>query len=233
MSSRHDPFREFADRYDETVQEVIGASGESVQFFADIKAALVHELLGNAPSPRVLDFGCGTGNTTRALATAIPSAEVVGIDVSAASVIAARECKTNATPASFVCGGFDGLPFKDAAFDVIFASCVFHHIDRAEHGTWMRELGRVLATGGRLFVFEHNPLNPLTLRVVRNCPFDRGVVLLHPGYTHRLLSTSGVKAHRPRFYFFFPRVLRFLRPLERHLRWLPLGAQYFVVGERQ
>ena len=233
MSNRDDPFREYADRYDDTVQEVIGASGESVQFFADIKAALVQEMLGYAPSLRVLDFGCGTGNTTRALAAALPQAEVVGIDVSAASVIAARQNTTDAIPATFVCGGFDGLPFKDSVFDVVFASCVFHHIDRAEHSTWMGELVRVLASRGRLFIFEHNPLNPLTLRVVRNCPFDRGVVLLHPSYTHRLLSTGGVTAHRLCFYFFFPHVLRFLRPLERYLRWLPLGAQYFVVAERQ
>jgi hypothetical protein len=31
---------------------------------------------------------------------------------------------------------------------------------------------------------------------------------------------------------FFPRPLARLRPLEPRLRWLPLGAQMLVIGER-
>jgi hypothetical protein len=65
MSSRVDPFEEFANDYDATVQRAIGAAGESVQYFGDIKASLVRESLGNTSPALVLDFGCGVGNTTR------------------------------------------------------------------------------------------------------------------------------------------------------------------------
>jgi hypothetical protein len=32
--------------------------------------------------------------------------------------------------------------------------------------------------------------------------------------------------------FLFPRSLRFLRPLEKLLLWLPIGAQYVVVARK-
>jgi hypothetical protein len=35
-----------------------------------------------------------------------------------------------------------------------------------------------------------------------------------------------------RYYFFFPRFLAALPPLEPLLGWLPAGGQYYVVGER-
>ena len=90
---------------------------------------------------------------------------------------------------------------------------------------------RVLKPGARFFLFEHNPLNPLTVRVVRNIPFDRGVVLLRPSYAVGLMQDAGFRASPPHYYFFFPRFLRTLRPLERFLSQVPLGAQYFVVGQ--
>ena len=94
----------------------------------------------------------------------------------------------------------------------------------------MRELRRVLAPGGALFVFEHNPYNPLTVRVVRHVPFDEGVVLLRPHDTIRLMREAGFTTTRASFYFFFPGFLRALRPLEQAMSRIPLGAQYFVAG---
>ena len=31
---------------------------------------------------------------------------------------------------------------------------------------------------------------------------------------------------------FFPNILAALRPIERYLAWLPLGAQYYVVSKK-
>jgi ubiquinone/menaquinone biosynthesis C-methylase UbiE len=157
---------------------------------------------------------------------------VVGVDVSAKVLAVAQRASAAVCEAKFVLAANRQLPFADGTFDIAVASCVFHHIDRVEHDAWVRELSRVLAYAGRLFVFEHNPLNPLTLRVVRNCPFDRGVVLLRADYTRQLLAAAGMRVQKAQFYFFFPRVLAPLRRLERYLRRIPLGAQYFVTGER-
>lgn len=222
-------FDQFADAYDATVQAAIGASGESVAYFAALKAGLA-AALAPAPCRTVLDFGCGTGNMARALAAALPSARVTGCDASAASIEVARA--RSGASADFVANGAGRLPFADASVDLVTAACVFHHIERSERQKWAAEIRRVLRPGGRAIVFEHNPLNPLTQRVVRNIPFDRGVSLLPRSEALRLLTGAGLRAMSSRYYFFFPRWLAALRPIEPALGWLPFGGQYLVAGER-
>lgn len=226
-------FDDYAERYAAEVDDAIKASGYTSDFFADLKAELVAARGGaRAHGPlEVLDFGCGIGATTRALAREHPRARVTGVDVSRESVVRAeRLSRSEGTRAAYVVGDESGLPFADASFDLAFTSCVFHHIERDQHPFWIRELRRVLRPGGRFFLFEHNPYNPLTRRVVRECPFDEGVILLEPGYARGLVSGGGFVAESPTYYFFFPRLLGRLRPLERYLGRIPIGAQYYVVG---
>src|SRR5262249_40595475 len=132
----------------------------------------------------------------------------------------------------YACSDNDALPLETESVDVAFAACVFHHIEPPERDRWARELLRVLKPQARLFLFEHNPFNPLTVRVLRSVPFHEGVVLLNPGETSRLLERPGFAASAPRFSFFFPKRLAALRRFEPALRRVPLGAQYFVIGTR-
>ena len=224
-------FDQYAAEYTETVQAALGPSGESVQFFAALKARLAREALGARQPSAILDFGCGIGNTTRELSAAFPAAAVTGFDSSAESIAVAQGTARGAAGrVRFVSSGEDRLPFADGSFDLAFTACVFHHIEPAERVRWARELRRVLAPGAPLFVFEHNPYNPLTRRVVRNIPFDEGEQLLRPRDAVELLEAAGLRPSPAHFYFFFPRWVSFLRPLERGLRRLPMGAQYFVAG---
>ena len=41
-------------------------------------------------------------------------------------------------------------------------------------------------------------------------------------------DSAGLRRYRRDYRVFFPAALAWLRPLENALRWLPLGAQYFV-----
>lgn len=221
-------FDSYADDYADTVNAVITASGETVDFFARYKARLTRRFLrGDSAPRRILDFGCGIGYASRALRAEFPSAQLVGCDISARSLGAASKTSQDGT---FVAHDNAGLPFADDLFHLIFTSCVFHHIERRKHKFWISEIQRVLSSGARLVLFEHNPYNPLTRRVVRMCPFDEGVTLLKASYVTRLLKSTGFKTSGPFYYFFFPRTLSFCRRLEPFLNWLPLGAQYFVVG---
>jgi SAM-dependent methyltransferase len=230
--SEHPRFDEEARAYNATVQNAIGASGETVQFFADLKVRLMLRVLGRPGPSVILDFGCGIGNTTRSIAAAFPSAHIVGFDVSQVSLDLARELTASDGRVTFPPANDRVLPLPDASIDVAFASCVFHHIEPHGRRSWARELARVLRPGGRLFLFEHNPYNPLTRRVVRKVPFDEGVELLRPSEAVSLLTSADLEASRPWFYFFFPAFLRFLRPLEIALKHVPIGAQYFVTGRR-
>jgi len=225
------PFDRAAQNYDAIVQRAIGASGETVQFFAELKVRLTAETVGDAQPETILDFGCGIGNTTRAIATRFPNSDVVGFDVSTDSLALARQLASSPLGrVTYVSSSDNRLPLPDASVALVFASCVFHHIEPDERERWARELKRVLKPGAPVFLFEHNPYNPLTRRVVRRVPFDESVILLKPRDATSLMRSAGFTTSPARFYFFFPSFIRALRALEPALRRIPLGAQYFVVG---
>lgn len=206
--------------------EAIRASGEPPEFFAAAKVRYMAAALPRAPST-LLDFGCGVGATLGLLCDTFPGAAVHGVDASAASLeIAACE-----HPGARLAACDDGrIPLPDASVDAALAACVFHHIALPERLHWMRELRRVLVAGGRLFVFEHNPWNPLTRAAVRKCAFDADAVLLSRLQARALMRDAGFARMQGDYTTFFPSPLAALRRIERGLGWLPMGAQYVVHG---
>jgi ubiquinone/menaquinone biosynthesis C-methylase UbiE len=223
-------FDDVAHDYDATVQRAIGASGESVQFFAELKVQLMSRVLGEEQPATILDFGCGIGNTTRAIAARFPRSRVIGFDVSAESIAIARQISTESDRIAYISTTEPRLPLADGSIAAAFTSCVFHHIEERDREHWASELRRVLEPHAPLFLFEHNPYNPLTVRVVRRVPFDEGVILLTPAVATDLLQRAGFITQSPWFYFFFPAFLRVFRRIEPALKRIPLGAQYFVVA---
>ena len=64
-----------------------------------------------------------------------------------------------------------------------------------EHVALLAEIRRVLKPQGLLFVFEHNPLNPLTRHAVDTCPFDENAVLIRaPKMRRRVLDAAFAEA---------------------------------------
>jgi SAM-dependent methyltransferase len=124
----------------------------------------------------------------------------------------------------------EDLPLPEASVDLVFSACVFHHIPLAEHHRILCDLRRVMKPGGWLFIFEHNPFNPLTRRVVDACPFDENAVLISAGTLKHRLTTAGFREAKIYYRIFFPRMLRWLRPLETGLTWCPVGAQYYIAA---
>ncbi len=224
-------FDKFAVEYEAMHTRNVRVSGESPDFFAEYKISDLAEALVGTQKPRaILDFGAGIGTSVPFVRRYFPGAALTCLDVSDRSLAIARERYPDA--AEFV--SFDGraMPFEDGAFDLAYAACVFHHIDAAAHGALMREILRVLRPGGWLFVFEHNPLNPLTRHAVNTCPFDENAVLIGGPRMRRGLIAAGFRDVRLTYRLFFPRILSALRPIERALNWLPLGAQYHVRGRK-
>jgi len=227
-------FDKFAHEYAELHRANIAASGEGPEYFAEYKIRDLRDLwaaAGGAAAPqRVLDFGAGIGGSVEYLRRYFPVARLTCVDVSLASLRIAAQRVPDA--AEFV--AFDGsrLPFADGSFDCAFSACVFHHIEPACHVALLAELHRVLRPGGLVMIYEHNPLNPLTVRAVRTCPFDENAILMRAGTLKQRLVDAGFAAATARYRLFFPRALRLLRPVEHWLNWLPLGAQYYVFDVR-
>lgn len=234
---RETEFDKFADEYNALLLRSIRSSGENPAFFAEYKVRdVATKLVAAAPAGsisdglRILDFGSGSGNSTEFFRKYISGAEITCLDVSRRSLALARH--RNGASAQFVC--FDGrtIPFGPGYFDVVFAACVFHHIEPNRHVPLLREIYRVLRPGGSLFLFEHNPLNPLTRHAVGMCEFDKDAVLIRGCDMVARARAGGFNAVRLAYRIFFPRVLAALRPLERFLVHVPIGAQYYVHGTK-
>lgn len=221
-------FDQFADEYYAMHQANIRITGEAPEFFAEYKIRVLHEIAAQAgiACNTIGDFGSGTGNSIPHFRTYFPQADLVCLDVSRKSLAVGRS--------RFPDFGRDvpiedsRIPVPDGSFDAAFSACVFHHIPHAEHVAWLRELRRTVRPGGMALVVEHNPLNPLTVRAVNTCPFDANAHLIHAGAFVRRCREAGWRRATVRYHLFFPHALAALRPLERHLAWLPLGAQYSV-----
>jgi len=91
---------------------------------------------------------------------------------------------------------------------------------------------RTLIPGGLLMIFEHNPLNPLTRLAVARCEFDRDAQLLTRGLSARLLKQAGFTIAEKRFILVSPFAFKGSGCLERAFCQAPLGAQYYVVGQK-
>jgi SAM-dependent methyltransferase len=224
-------FDRYKDIYPAEVQRSIGFIGQDVDFFAELKAQylldVARRFLGRPGSLSFLDVGCGVGLTDSHLKGAVDSLH--GVDVAAGTLERARERNPWAEYSVY-----DGsvLPVADGSFDLTFAICVLHHVERTRWPDFARELARATRSGGLVVVIEHNPLNPLTRLAVSRCEFDEDAVLLPAGWTRKLLSTAGLTVDESRYIAFFPWRGSVLRAVERRLGWLPLGAQYAVAGAR-
>lgn len=223
-------FDAYVDEYDSQHAQSVKLSGEDPEFFAEYKAkeaARVAAAAGLQPQ-RIMDFGAGRGNCIAHLQREFPDASLTALDVSARSL---THCAARALrPLETVC--YDGrtLPFEDASFDLVFTACVFHHIPAEDHIRLLAEIRRTLTPKGRFMLFEHNPWNPLTRHAVATCPFDVNAVLISAPEMRRRFRAAGFTDIDLKWTLFFPAFAAPLRPLERGLGWLPLGAQYRLVA---
>jgi len=97
--------------------------------------------IGNDFRPRAaLDFGCGVGRLTRALASRVD--EAVGCDISPEMIEVARENVPNATFVTSL------EQVSDRRFDLILSLIVFQHIPPEEGLRTLTALLRLLAPGG-------------------------------------------------------------------------------------
>ncbi|MFT5367746.1 MAG: SAM-dependent methyltransferase [Candidatus Latescibacterota bacterium] len=223
MKNRVD-FDDYSQDYQKLVTDSAFLCGEADDYFDQYKINCLRRwVIGTDSQFDILDFGCGIGKQTVLMAKAFPKASVVGFDISKKSVAIAREKFTHVDNLQFD----DQLPAQ-GCYDVILVANVFHHIPLEDRLEILADLKDRLKPDGRIVIFEHNPLNPLTRYTVNACPFDADAVLVWPNAFIRLARRVGIEVDQKRYIVFFPGFLKIFRRIESHLGWLPIGAQYML-----
>jgi len=226
----HATFDEYAADYEQALNKGVSLSGESPAYFAEKRVHYTAQWLqelGEPAARSIADFGCGVGSSTPHFRRHFPQAELLGLDVSAPSIQRARELHSDASRF---------LLLNDAGSvvdcDLVYCNGVFHHIAPHNRGEWLARVRQMLVAGGLFALWENNPWNPGTRMVMRRIPFDREAIPLTPGEARAMLVQSGFEIIGTRFRFYFPKVLRILRGLERFGERVPLGAQYCVLARK-
>ena len=160
-------------------------SYERVAFFQREIASRMLERLDYvkiAPQ-RVLDLGCGSGASLRALGERYAGAQLIGVDSCAAMLRAAGEQKSRlrwllpflrGTRASLVGGDAQALPLKAGSVDLLWSNLMLQWL--ADPMPALREMNRTLSLGGLLMF---STLGPDTLKELR-ASFGDGFAHCHP-----------------------------------------------------
>ena len=121
-------------------------------------------LLGDVRGKTVLEYGCGDGLNTLALARR--GAQVKALDISPDLIEIARQRLTVnhlATDTEFIVGSAHDLPLPDESVDVVLGIAILHHLDLELSA---REVHRVLRKGGRA-IFQEPVRNSKLIRNLR------------------------------------------------------------------
>jgi ubiquinone/menaquinone biosynthesis C-methylase UbiE len=111
---------------------------------ADALAARYLARADRPPAPRVLDLGCGTGDSVDLFRSLEPRVQWTGADIAQSPEVAER----TRTDADFVTFDGEQLPFADGSFDLVYCKQVLEHVRRP--APLLGEVARVLRPGGVL-----------------------------------------------------------------------------------
>jgi len=224
-------FDKSARDYETFFKTWLRVAGSSREYFAHARLKWLDCLLreeGVTPG-RAMDFGCGTGMSLPLFLDILHARQVVGLDTSEQSLAVAREAVGSrpvelATPARYV-------PQQD--LDLVFCNGVFHHIPLAEQPAAVNYVFRCLRPGGIFAMWENNPWNPIHAFAMKNSEIDKNAIPLPPPESRRLVSMERFRVIRTDYLFFVPGYLSWLRPLEKLLIKVPVGAQYQVLARKE
>jgi SAM-dependent methyltransferase len=231
-------FDEYADGYDAGMDNPLKRMvGSSPEVFLRIKVKWMLQDLTRRPAgsarPHLLEYGCGHGLFLKVLSDEGFDGQLTGCDISREMLKQAERTWADRQPPDFFVLQEDNLKPFATSCDIVVMCAVLHHIEPGQRLAAYQRVYGLLKPGGRVYVFEHNPLNPVTNWVVKHTPIDKNAILLRAREVKSGLVQAGFCDLGCSYQMFFPPRMSFLHWVEKFLRWLPLGGQYVVCGEKK
>lgn len=228
---KNSEFDDFASGYYMQHASDIKMSGETPEYFHEFKICDLRSFCDkNGKHPeKILDFGAGIENSIPYFRKFFPDSRLCCADVSEKSL---ELLKARYPGKENVLLVKDRIPVSDQSFDIVFVACVFHHIEPNVREQWLSEIRRVTKPNGIIFIYEHNPINPLTRYVVNHSPIDKNAHIIKSKDMKELLIKTDWKNVDIQYKVFFPSLLKKMRPLERYLTKFAFGAQYRIVATK-
>jgi len=171
MKDNH--FDYYAEGYDKILKDLVSFFDGDIDHFAAYKVDQVRNAI-KTDHLKILEYGCGTGRNLKYLQKRFPIAKIYGCDISEKSLIIAAKESPHAV--IFSTAGNRSI----GKFDLILISCVFHHIPSIQQLPVLQEIYNLLNENGNIFIFEHNPYNPVTVHIVKKCPIGWDAVFIKP-----------------------------------------------------
>lgn len=158
--------------------------GERTRAAADLLARV-----GMAEPARVIDLGCGPGNSTALLRARWPAADVTGLDNDPAMLAAARASDAGVTWVDADAAAWTA----DTPYDVVFSNAALQWLP--DHAAVLRRWFAAVAPGGTLAV--QLPVAHLRSPLYR---LVHDVVML-PEWVAHTAGCDGAVCHEPGFYY--------------------------------
>ena len=135
--------------------------GAKIVMMGDNDDYAFHELFTQSCPPlrstpqRIVDLGCGFGKSTRPFARAHPSAEVVGVDLSAPVLrLAHAQAADAGLDIRFLQADAARTPFDDGSVDLVTATMLIHEIPPRDLGDVLTEIARILTEDGTVHILD-------------------------------------------------------------------------------
>lgn len=124
-------------------------AAETYDSVAGLQRRVVHQLLARyvstRPVQRWLDLGCGTGYGARLLASQLPAAQGMALDLAEGML---RHAQPLGGAQYFFAGDAEQLPLRDGCVELVFSSLALQWCD--DFAQVLAEVQRVLRPGGTL-----------------------------------------------------------------------------------
>lgn len=139
-----------------------------VPHYLELISCFTEELPADFKPKKILDLGCGNGNTTAQVIKRFPKAEYELVDASQ-KMIDLCEHRFNGFEMTFAPSYFEDFTFKNDHYDMVTAGFSLHHCDSGEKKKLFRSIHKALKNQGifgmsDLMIDKHTPQHSKLLK---------------------------------------------------------------------